>query len=153
MFIDDTSEKKELKKSLPWIWIWVNWCGCWKVSLLLLAHSNAICSSGLSWGAVTRQCNSLSLFLECLLMTPQKKKELKKNHCPEFDYDSAGEVVFGRLVCYCWYTGWYVLGQLPVTGFTVKIVWYTAELCSNISVRFKIFLPETEVFCWIMFKK
>ena len=73
-----------------------------------------------------------------------EKKRIKKNHCPEFDYDSAGEVVFGRLVCYCWYTGWYVLGQLPVTGFTVKIVWYTAALCNNTSVLFKIFLPETE---------
>ena len=27
-----------------------------------------------------------------------EKKNLKKNHCPESDYESAGEVVFGRLV-------------------------------------------------------
>ena len=52
---------------------------------------------------VTRHCNSLSLFLECLSMTPQKKKELK-NHYPESEYESAGEVVLGRLVCYCWFT-------------------------------------------------
>ena len=31
-------------------------------------------------------------------MTPQKKNIKKKNHCPESDYESAGEVVFGRLV-------------------------------------------------------
>ena len=33
---------------------------------------------------------------------------------------------------------------MPVIGFTVKIVSCTAALCNNISVRFKIFLPETE---------
>ena len=76
--------------------------------------------------------------------TSEKKKNLKKNHFPESDYESAGEVVFGRLVCYCWYTGWYVLWQLPVIGFTVKIVWCTAALYNNTSVLFKIFPPETE---------
>ena len=91
---------------------------------------------------VTRQCNSSSLFLECLLMTPQKKKN-KKNHYPESEYESAGEVVLGRLVCYT-LTGLCVSGQLPLIGFTVKIVSCTAALCNNISVRFKIFLPETE---------
>ena len=33
---------------------------------------------------------------------------------------------------------------MPVIGFTVKIASCTAALCNNISVRFKIFLPETE---------
>ena len=36
------------------------------------------------------------------------------------------------------------MGQLPVIGITVKIVSCTAALCNNISVLFKIFLPETE---------
>ena len=34
---------------------------------------------------------------------------------------------------------------MPVIGFTVKIVSCTAALCKNISVRLKIFLPETDV--------
>ena len=34
---------------------------------------------------------------------------------------------------------------MPVIGFTVKIVSRTAALCNNISVLFKIFLPETDV--------
>ena len=33
---------------------------------------------------------------------------------------------------------------MPVIGFTVEIVSCTAALCNNISVRFKIFLPEAE---------
>ena len=33
---------------------------------------------------------------------------------------------------------------MPVIGFTVKIVSCTAALYNNISVSFKIFLPETE---------
>ena len=49
-----TQKKKELKKSLPWMWIWVSWRSCiWKISLLLLIH-RVVCfgATACHWGTV-----------------------------------------------------------------------------------------------------
>ena len=86
---------------------------------------------------VTRQCNSSSLFLECLLMTPQKKKN-KKIITLNLNLSQLVRLFEGQFVI----AG--SQGGVPVIGFTVEIVSCTAALCNNISVRFKIFLPATE---------